>query len=260
MRDDLRVFFAPDQFVVVAPDVDPTPQIRKAVREAVRAGQDTVSVVIDSGTTWAIAPLLESGFHPGRQLLQLRCPLPINEPVTIVTRPFRPGTADELEWLKVNNRAFHWHPEQSGWTIDQLHDRMREPWFDPHGFFLHEIDGVLAGFCWTKVHPPTGDESRTFGEIFVIGVDPAYHGRGLGRALTTVGLMHLAGLGIELAMLYVEYDNAAAIRLYDQLGFAEHHRLVWYSHSPTTTTPPETSSPETSSPETSRPTPSEAGR
>ena len=59
------------------------------------------------------------------------------------------------------------------------------------------------------------------GEVYVVGVDPAAQGRGLGRLLTLIGIEHLARrLGPDSAvMLYVESDNAAAVRTYQGLGF-----------------------------------------
>ena len=133
------------------------------------------------------------------------------------------GPADDAELLRVNNAAFAWHPEQGGWTADDLAQRRTEAWFDPAGLFLAFDGPTLLGFHWTKIHRgKPGAESA--GEVYVVGVDPAAQGRGLGRVLTEVGLVYLAerlaDVDPAIVLLYVEADNTAALRTYEQLGFA----------------------------------------
>lgn len=186
------------------------------------------SVVFDREPAGPETDLLASaaGYRLTRDLLQLRRPLPTGLEFQLTTRPFRPGE-DDAAWLDVNNRAFQWHPDQSGWTLDDLHRRMAEPWFDPDGFLLHLDGGEIAGFCWTKVH---ADHRPPLGEIHVIGVDPDHQGKGLGRQLTLAGLDWLARHGLAVGMLYVEADNAPALRLYRDLGFGVHHHHRWYTY------------------------------
>ena len=166
-----------------------------------------------------------AGLGRGRDLLQLRRPLPLDlerlgvERPSLHLRPFVPGK-DEQAWLEVNNRAFSWHPEQGDWDIDTLLEREREPWFDPEGFLLHERDGRLGGFCWTKVHP---DHEPPLGEIYVIAVDPDFQGLRLGRDLMVAGLGLLSDRGLRHGMLYVDADNAPAVQLYEHLGFTTDH-------------------------------------
>ena len=160
-----------------------------------------------------------------RELLQMRRTLQdLPEPVApdgLRIRTYA-GASDDAELLRVNNAAFAWHPEQGGWTEADLAERRLEPWFDPAGLFLAfaKDTGALLGFHWTKVHT----DRPGLGEVYVVGVDPAAQGRGLGRILTQVGIDHLAerlrGHDDAEVMLYVEADNAAAVSTYRRLGFA----------------------------------------
>jgi mycothiol synthase len=165
------------------------------------------------------------GFTTERDLLQLRCVLPLaarpaGRPATsVTTRAFRVGL-DEAGWLVQNNRAFAGHPEQGHWDLPTLEAREAEAWFDPDGFRVLEVDGRIAGSCWTKVHASV---EPPMGEIYVIGVDPDFHGRGWGRALTEDGFAWLATQGIRDGMLYVDAANAAAVGLYSSMGMVTHH-------------------------------------
>ncbi|MEO6629539.1 MAG: mycothiol synthase [Aquihabitans sp.] len=186
-------------------------------------------------------PLIEAaadaaGFTDRRELLQLRrsLPVPADHPgrgtTPLPLRAFVPGTDDDA-WLRVNNRAFASHPDQGQQTNATLRAQRAEPWFDPAGFLVADDPsrpGELSGFCWTKVHEAT-DIDPALGEIYVIGVDPAHRGEGLGPVFTMAGLDYLAAKDLDTAVLYVEADNEPALRLYDRLGFATHRRRRVYN-------------------------------
>ncbi|OBK97253.1 mycothiol synthase [Mycobacterium asiaticum] len=176
-----------------------------------------------------------------RELLQMRRPLrDIAEPVIpdrlrgVHVRTYR-GPSDDAELLRVNNAAFSYHPEQGGWTDAEIDERRSEPWFDPDGLFLAFAgpqSETLLGFHWTKVHPdPAG-----LGEVYVLGVDPAAQGGGLGQWLTAIGLKSLAQRLADrpdpTALLYVESDNTAAVRTYEKTGFGVYSVDTAYAAAP----------------------------
>jgi mycothiol synthase len=156
----------------------------------------------------------ELGWRRERELWVMRRPagdLPGVPDSDIQITTYTPDWAEEL--LRVNAAAFAAHPEQGHMDADDLAARMAEPWWDPDDLLLATEGDRLLGFHWTKVH------SASLGEVYVVGIDPAGQGRGLGKLLTAVGLHHLADRGVEEILLYVESDNAPAIAVYSGLGF-----------------------------------------
>jgi len=162
----------------------------------------------------------DAGLVRSRCLLRLEVGLPI-EP-----RPLPPGVtidafdadSDTAAWLHVNNRAFVEHPEQGGWDEETFAARRAEDWFRPEDLRIARLDGRIVASCWTK---RTDDPGRPpIGEIYVVGVDPSAQGIGLGPAIVAEGLDHLAHrCDAAIGMLYVDAVNAAAVGLYDRLGF-----------------------------------------
>ncbi|WP_330183600.1 mycothiol synthase [Nocardia sp. NBC_01503] len=174
------------------------------------------------------------GLVVARELWQMRRDLANTElpelvvPEGLALRTYA-GPSDDAEILRVNNAAFSWHPEQGGWTERDIDARRGESWFDPAGLFI-AVDPAdperILGFHWTKVH---SDETPAIGEVYVVGVDPAAQGRGLGRLLTLAGLHHLRERGLGAVLLYTEADNTAAVNTYTKLGFAPAHIDVAYT-------------------------------
>jgi mycothiol synthase len=206
----------------------------RALAEAMAglAGETGLQVWAHGDQPAASALAAAAGFERTRSLWQMRRPLaePLAEPRLpggITVRAFQPGR-DEEAWLALNAAAFASHPEQGAWTPADLEQREQEDWFDPAGFFLAERGARLAGFHWTKVHPADG-ASPPIGEVYVVGVDPAEQGTGLGRALTLIGVHYLRDRGLDQVMLYVDESNVAAVRLYESMGFARWSVDVMYS-------------------------------
>lgn len=192
--------------------------------EGLRAGGSATRVWAHGNLEPARAVARSLGLVVARELWQMRrslldLPALREVPDSIVVRTYA-GPDDDAELLRVNNAAFAWHPEQGGWTAADLAERRDEAWFDPAGLFLavDAASGKLLGFHWTKVHT-----SPRIGEVYVLGVDPDSHGRGVGSMLTLIGLHHLADVLVDhpdpTVLLYTEADNAAAVRTYERLGF-----------------------------------------
>ena len=136
-------------------------------------------------------------------------------PDGVEIRSFAPG--DEDGWLSVNNAAFDWHPEQGGQTRADIDAVVTAADFDPNTFVIAARDEEVIGFHQTKI-TDTDDEGR-LGEVYVVGVDPRIHAKGVGKALTIEGMRRMVAAGAETIELYVESDNAPALGLYERLGF-----------------------------------------
>ncbi|MGW0179836.1 mycothiol synthase [Nocardia sp. NPDC003345] len=204
------------------------------VSAALAAGGPGTRVWAHGKLPAAAAVATRLGLVAARELWQMRRELanselpPVALPDGLLVRTYA-GPADDPELLRVNNAAFDWHPEQGGWSEDELAQRRAESWFDPDGLFLAfdaQDPARLLGFHWTKVHH---DEKPPAGEVYVVGVDPAAQGRGLGGLLTLIGLHHLRHAGLGEVLLYTEADNTAAVRTYRRLGFAPAHIDIAYT-------------------------------
>jgi mycothiol synthase len=155
-----------------------------------------------------------------RHILKLHRSLTVEIPAT--QNGFEIATFDpkfhKAEWLELNNKIFINHPDQGNWAIEDLENRMAEPWFDPEGFFIAFENKKMIGFCWTKIHHDFVNQDPV-AELYVIGVDPDSRTKGIGNAVAVTALNYLKEKGLNQAMLYVDADNSKALKLYESLGF-----------------------------------------
>jgi len=231
--------------------VDPADRRRGVGTALIRALEEATLAASGSGDgtlqVWSHGDLpgardfaLRRGYSMVRELWQMRRSLGSGAPdLPEVTLPEGFSARqlvvgqDEDAWLRVNAAAFVNHPEQGRMTRHDLDQRMAEPWFDATGLILIEDTRGptprLAASHWTKIAPSAGPGTDPVGEVYVVGVDPAYQGLGLGRAVTVLGLAHLRRAGLAEAMLYVDGDNRAAVATYTRLDFSRASVDIMYS-------------------------------
>src|SRR5579883_2520150 len=105
--------------------------VAAALEEVARLGGGHVHMWVPKPGPEADQIARANGMSRGRELFQMRRPLPlerhlVEEAGPLPTRPFRPGR-DEEAWLEVNNLAFASHPEQGSWDLETLALREKEP-------------------------------------------------------------------------------------------------------------------------------------
>jgi GNAT superfamily N-acetyltransferase len=106
-----------------------------------------------------------------------------------------------------------WYPD--GWRIAQqksVEETCGAP--DANAWVATE-SGKVTGFTVVKLH------SATYGEIYMIAVDPDFQRRGIALKLTTFALDWMKGQGVTIAMVETGGDpgHGPARQTYEKAGF-----------------------------------------
>jgi ribosomal protein S18 acetylase RimI-like enzyme len=83
--------------------------------------------------------------------------------------------------------------------------------------FVAEHDGVRVGSIWIGL--PGSDADHPGAWVYDLHVLPAHQGKGYGRAIMEAGEREMVARGITEIGLNVFGRNAAAVRLYQSLGY-----------------------------------------
>jgi mycothiol synthase len=140
----------------------------------------------------------------------------------------RGGKIVGFHWTKIHGRAAETpgHPDP-GQAAEEAPGHS-----DPGHAASHSVEQPAARRQDGAAGPGDGTTDHghePIGEVYVVGVDPAERGTGLGRALTVIGLRYLRSRGLFQVMLYVDETNIAAIGLYESLGFTHWDTDVMFS-------------------------------
>lgn len=90
-------------------------------------------------------------------------------------------------------------------------------------------DNRAVAYCWTRIDASDnkgGSIKRA--KIHMLGVDPHFRNRGVGKMMLLHGLMHLRKRGVETIELTVDSENAPAKALYKSLGFEIYSKTFWW--------------------------------
>lgn len=203
--------------LVIDPDVRGRGFGACALDHVIQGGSGELRTWVHGDQPAAEALLTSRGFQPHRELLEMRLkPVPVADdlpaasPVPDGMRITAFRAEDGPAWVALNARVFATHPEQGTLTLQDLKQRMLEPWFAPEDFLLLWDADELIGYCWLKV-------VGGIAEIYVIGVAPERSGQSLGSLLLDHAT-RLAGDCDEMS-LFVDGTNTAARALYHSRGF-----------------------------------------
>jgi mycothiol synthase len=202
--------------------------LKLAVKRAVKLGARFLHVMIREDNNAAVAVLSKSGFECVRRFLELRLNLNKIDQSELARasggcRHLREGEEETLTNLQ--NRSFgeHWgyNPE----TVETMSYNISMSHRSPKDIVLACEEDEVTGYCWTEI--VSGGQGR----IFMIGSDPDYRGKGIGRKLLLAGIANLQNMGVDEVWLTVDSENETARSLYESTGFKLQRSYLWYEKS-----------------------------
>ena len=197
---------------------------RELAREAGLGHEAVLTLTNWARDDTALQLLARKGFAPVRYFLEMQADLADTVrpepqwPVNVELRTFADGV-DDTELFASFGDAFadHWGNEQTdeGDWWEELRDGATAD-FDPSLWFLAFEREAIVGFAICREREVDGE---TIGWISLLGVRPAWRGRGFGERLLQHSLSALRGRGLQRAALNVDAENiTSALRLYAKLG------------------------------------------
>ena len=128
---------------------------------------------------------------------------------------------DLAAYVELIRASFADHPTHLSVDVASVARAHASPGFELDGIaVLVPRDAPDRPIAFVRSHVDTDDDGDAYGAVDLIGVLPAWRGRGLGRALLRWAMRRFGTLGVHRAELSVVAANEAALRLYASEGFA----------------------------------------
>jgi mycothiol synthase len=153
--------------------------------------------------------------------------LPDVNPAEFEIRALQRG--EEAELTELQNRCFAGTWGFNPNTIEDIVYRLNLSGCSAEDVIMAYADNTPVGYCWTRIIPLTNPgREKNRGLIHMIGVDPEFRHKGIGKKVLLAGLKYLKRNGSGAAGLTVDHENLAARSLYISIGFKESATLEWF--------------------------------
>jgi mycothiol synthase len=209
-----------------------TALIRRAIRHAAEAESKVVQVSIAEINRPARNLASRLGFKFIRHFCELSLDLnnirlPAAEPSGYIIRSLGRDEADKL--THIQNRAFADSWGFNANTPEEIAYRINLSSCAPENIMMAYLKNRPVGYCWMRI---IIEENQTAGglkgEIHMLGVDPDYRKKGIGRNVLLAGLADLKNKGINIVELTADGEDPVALGLYKSVGFEVLSRTEWY--------------------------------
>ena len=209
-----------------------TELIHRAIRHAGESGSRVVQVCISQNNLPAENLAARLGFEFIRHFYELSLDLnnirlPAVEPSGYIIRGLGPDEADKL--TQIQNRAFADSWGFNANTPEEIAYRINLSGCAPENIMMAYLGNRPVGYCWTRImiekKPAAGGLK---GEIHMLGADPDYRKKGIGRNVLLAGLADLKNRGVNIVELTTDGEDPVALGLYKSVGFEVFSRSDWY--------------------------------
>lgn len=171
------------------------------------------------------------GFRFVRRFLEMTLNLSIDRQSEVPSNdyPCRLMLEGEIEKLtKLQNRSFlntwGFNPNTTEEIIYRIH--LPNASFEDITFCFDGNEPIA--YCWARIFEKEAATEGKTGRINMVGVDPDYRGKGLGKMVLVAGLTNLKSRGVRIVDLTVDGENYVARALYESLGFKRRTSSLWY--------------------------------
>ena len=199
----------------------------QGIKRAYTLGLSKVHVNINRDNAAAKSFLSRLGFRCVRKYLELQKKMverhteATDLPVGFYFRSLQDGEEGILNRLQ--NKAFRGSWGFNPHTVEDVIDWLHLSGGSTADIILAWWGEEPAGYCWTQMSREKGR-----GRIHMIGVEPKYRHKKLGKALLAKSLDYLEKKGMHTTVLTVDHHNKPARNLYHNLGFKVMHTSLWY--------------------------------